>query len=46
MDESEYKEEKEILYQPFSFYYVKDVKINHENYTADIYLETIGRIKF
>ena len=43
MQESHYKKEQEILYQPFSFYFVKDVKINKENYTADIYLETIGK---
>ena len=36
-------EEKEILFLPFSFYYVKDVKIDCENYTSDIYLETIGK---
>ena len=42
-NESEYKKEKEILFQPFSFYYVEDVKINISKYTADIYLETIGK---
>ena len=41
-NESSYKEE-EILYQPFSFYYVEDVKINLKKYTADIYLKTIGK---
>ena len=41
--EEKYKIEKEILYQPFSFYYVNDVKINKSEYTADIYLETIGK---
>ena len=41
--ESEYKKEKEILYQPFSFYYVRDVQIDIKNYTADIYLDTIGK---
>ena len=35
--------EREILYQPFSFYFVKEVMIDLENYTADIYLETIGK---
>ena len=35
--------EKEIIFQPFSFYYVKDVQIDHKNYKADIYLETIGK---
>ena len=33
--------EKEILFQPFSFYYVKNVKFDYENYLADIELETI-----
>jgi len=41
--EAKYKNEKEILYQPFSFYYVREVEINNELYTADIYLETIGK---
>ena len=40
-NESEYKKEKEILFQPFSFYYVKNVKFDYENYLADIELETI-----
>jgi len=40
--ESAYNE-KEILYQPFSFFFVSDVQINLEKYTADIYLETIGK---
>ena len=44
-NESEYDEEREILFQPFSFYYVKDTKINIEQYIADIYLETIGKIE-
>ena len=34
-------QEKEILFQPFSFYYVKNVKFDYENYLADIELETI-----
>ena len=37
------KDEKEHLFLPFSFYYVRDVKINIQNHTADIYLETIGK---
>ena len=41
-EESAYKE-KEILFQPFSFYFVSNVEINLEQYTADIYLETIGK---
>ena len=39
-NESVYQE-KEILFQPFSFYYVKNVKFDYENYLADIELETI-----
>ena len=42
-EESNYKKEKEILFQPFSFYYVKNVIIDTKNYTADIYLETVGK---
>ena len=42
-NESNYKKEKEILFQPFSFYLVKDVNIDLENYKADIYLDTIGK---
>jgi len=38
-------EEKEILFQPFSFYYVKNTIIDIEQYTAEIYLETIGKIE-
>ena len=40
---SQFKYEKEILYQPFSFYIVRDVQIDHKNFMADIYLETIGK---
>ena len=36
-------DESEILYQPFSFYYVRDVQIDQKNYKADIYLDTIGK---
>ena len=43
-EESEY-DEQEILYQPFSFYYLKDVKIDINDYKGDIYLETIGKIE-
>ena len=38
-----YFKEKEILFQPFSFYFLKDIIIDFNNYTADIYLETIGK---
>ena len=39
----ELKEIKEILLLPFSFYHLKDIKIDFDNYSADIYLETIGK---
>jgi hypothetical protein len=42
-DVSAAKKEKEHLFLPFSFYYLRDVIINTKNYTADIYLETIGK---
>ena len=42
-DISVYSKEREVLFQPFSFYYVRDVKIDINNYKADIYLETIGK---
>ena len=42
-EESDFKKEKEILFQPFSFYKVTNVNINIDNYTADISLETIGK---
>ena len=42
-DTSKYKNEKEFLFQPFSFYFVKDVIINEKEHKADIYLETIGK---
>ena len=41
--ESDREEEFEILYLPFSFYYVKDVKIDFEKKTADIELKTCGK---
>jgi hypothetical protein len=42
-DISAVKSEKEHLFLPFSFYYLRDVQINTKNHTADIYLETIGK---
>ena len=45
MQESKYEKEEEILYQPFSFYFVRNVVINKEDHTADIYLETIGKME-
>ena len=35
--------ETEYVFLPFSFFRVKDVKINTNDYTADIYLETVGK---
>ena len=40
---SAYKKEQEVLFQPFSFFYVEQVNINLYKYTADIYLETLGK---
>ena len=37
------EKEREILYQPFSFYFLRNVEIDMKNYRADIYLETIGK---
>ena len=42
-DISYFKYEEEVLFQPFSFYLVSKVEINDKNYTADIYLKTIGK---
>ena len=42
-DISSYKREKGHIFLPFTFYYVKDVKINIHNHIADIYLEAIGK---
>ena len=40
---SNYEDEKEILIQAFSFFYIKDVKIDINRHNAEIYLETIGK---
>ena len=40
---SKYKKEKEFLFQPFSFYRVKKVLFDTNNFKADIYLETVGK---
>ena len=42
-DISDKSSEEEILYQPFSFYIIKNVEIDIENHTGKIYLETIGK---
>jgi hypothetical protein len=37
------EKEREILYQPFSFYFLRDIHIDMKNHKADIFLETIGK---
>ena len=37
--------EKEVLFQPFTFFKIKKVNINLENYTADITLSTIKKLE-
>ena len=34
-----------LTFLPFSFFLVKDIKIDIDNYTADIFLETIGKVE-
>ena len=41
----EHKNEKECLFLPYSFFIIKEVKINHEEKKAEIELVTIGRKK-
>ena len=40
---SRFSEEREILFQCFSFFYLKKIKIDINNKAAHIYLETIGK---
>lgn len=40
---SYFPDEEEIIIQAFSFFYVRDIKIDMNKHTAVIYLETIGR---
>ena len=40
---SNFRHEKESIFQPFTFYFVRKVQIDDQNYNADIYLETIGK---
>ena len=40
---STYKNEKEIVIQPFSFFHVIGVNIDTNNYIGEIYLESIGK---
>jgi len=42
-NDSYYSQAKEHLFLPFTFCHVKDVKINTNNHTVDIYLEIIGK---
>ena len=42
-DIANFKEEEEIIYQAFSFFYVEKVEIDYRKRYADIYLETIGK---
>ena len=37
------EKEDEVLFQPFSFYYVNDVKFDLKKHYVDIYLETVGK---
>ncbi len=40
---SAFKGEKEILFQPFSFFRLEDYKINYEDFTVDIHMSTVGK---
>ena len=40
---SSYKNEKEILFQPFCFFRITDVKVDKKIYVCFIYLELIGK---
>ena len=40
---SKFPSEQEIIIQAFSFFYVKEVKINNKEFIAYIYLDTIGK---
>ena len=42
-DIAKYKKEEEVLFQPFTFYLVKDIHINDNDFTVDILLETVGK---
>ena len=42
-DISQYKNEKEFLFQPFSFYKVTKVDFDVKGHKADISLETVGK---
>ena len=40
---SKFKNEKEVLFQPFSFYFVENVKFDYKKYYVDVYLEAISK---
>ena len=42
-EESQYTNEKEILFQPFTFYFVRNINFNFDDYTLDIELEIIPK---
>ena len=42
-DIARYKNEKEVLFQAFSFFYVEKVEINIKEKKADIHLKTVGK---
>ena len=42
-DISYYQNEREILFQPFCFFKLHNVKVDMDNYTCFIYLELIGK---
>ena len=44
-EELKYTKEKEILFQPFTFYLVKNYDFNFIECTADIELETISKVE-
>ena len=38
-------DKKKFIFLPFSFYYLRNIIIDSKNYTADIYLETVGKVE-
>lgn len=38
-------DEKKFIFLPFSFYYLRNIIIDFKNNTADIYLETVGKVE-
>ena len=39
------EDKKTFIFLPFSFYYLRNIIIDSKNYTADIYLETVGKVE-